>query len=146
MHGPDARGIKIDFIQPGKPVQSCFIKSFNGSLGDEGLNAHWFLSLRAAKHAIERWRIDHNRVRPHSSLGGLTTEEFVLNHTHGFRNNWVSLGFHLTVTAGTIFDRTRTPAHGTACWHYVSGKTGRSTGLAFPGEAWAGDPSLPTPH
>ena len=80
-----ARGIKIEYIQPGKPVQNCFIESFNGSLRDECLNLHWFLSLRDAQQTIERWRIDYNRVRPHSSLGDLTPEEFVINH-HGFRD------------------------------------------------------------
>ncbi len=27
--------------------------------------------------AVEAWRIDYNQVRPHSSLGNLTPEEFV---------------------------------------------------------------------
>jgi len=71
-----ARGIKIEYIQPGKPVQNCFIESFNGSLRDECLNAHWFVSLADAKEAIERWRVDYNQVRPHSSLAGRTPEEF----------------------------------------------------------------------
>jgi len=79
-----ARGIKIEYIQPGKPVQNCFVESFNGSLRDECLNLHWFLSLRDPQQIIERWKIDYNRVRPHSSLGALTPEEFVINH-HGFR-------------------------------------------------------------
>jgi putative transposase len=71
-----ARGVKIEYIQPGKPVQNCFIESFNGSLRDECLNAHWFVSLRDAQEAIERWRVDYNQVRPHSSLGGRTPGEF----------------------------------------------------------------------
>lgn len=71
-----ARGIKIDYIQPGKPIQNCFIESFNGSLRDECLNLHWFTSLGAARWAIEQWRVDYNRVRPHSSLGERTPEEF----------------------------------------------------------------------
>lgn len=72
-----ARGIKIDFIQPGKPVQNCFVESFNGTFRDDCLNLHWFLSLEDARQTIEAWRNDYNRVRPHSSLGGLTPEEFV---------------------------------------------------------------------
>lgn len=71
-----ARGVKIDYIQPGKPIQNCFIESFNGSLRDECLNLHWFPSLEAARQSIEQWRVDYNRVRPHSSLGGRTPEEF----------------------------------------------------------------------
>lgn len=71
-----ARGIKIDFIQPGKPVQNCFVESFNGTFRDDCLNLHWFLSLDDARRTVEAWRQDYNRVRPHSSLGGLTPEEF----------------------------------------------------------------------
>jgi len=71
-----ARGVKIDFIQPGKPVQNAFIESFNGTLRDDCLNLHWFLSLRDAQVTIEDWRRDYNEVRPHSSLGGLTPTEY----------------------------------------------------------------------
>lgn len=71
-----ARGVKINFIQPGKPVQNAFVESFNGTLRDDCLNLHWFLSLKDAKHTIEDWRRDYNGVRPHSSLGGLTPSEY----------------------------------------------------------------------
>jgi putative transposase len=76
-----ARGIKIDYIQPGKPVQNCFIESFNGTLRDECLNLHWFLSLEDARRTIESWRKDYNGLRPHSSLGGLTPAEYAGNHS-----------------------------------------------------------------
>lgn len=71
-----ARGIKIDFIQPGKPVQNCFIESFNRTFRDECLNMHWFRSLDDARRIIEAWRNLYNHVRPHSSLNNLTPTEF----------------------------------------------------------------------
>ncbi len=71
-----ARGVQLRFIEPGKPVQNCFIESFNGRLRDECLNEHWFLSVADARRTIEEWRIDYNRHRPHSSLGNLSPEEF----------------------------------------------------------------------
>lgn len=71
-----ARGVKLEYIQPGKPVQNSFIESLNGSLRDECLNQHWFTSLRDASHTIEAWREDYNGVRPHSSLGYLTPSGF----------------------------------------------------------------------
>lgn len=71
-----ARGVKIEYIQPGKPVQNCFIESFNGTFRDDCLNLHWFLSLADARRTIEAWRRDYNEVRPHSSLGRLTPQEF----------------------------------------------------------------------
>lgn len=72
-----ARGVKIRYIQPGKPVQNCYIESFNRTFRDECLNLHWFVSLADARRTIEAWRVDYNRVRPHSSLGYLTPEEFI---------------------------------------------------------------------
>lgn len=70
------RGVALRFIEPGKPVQNCFIESFNGRLRDECLNEHWFLSVPDARQVVEEWRIDYNRTRPHSSLENLAPEEF----------------------------------------------------------------------
>jgi len=70
------RGVRLHFIEPGKPVQNAFIESFNGKFRDECLNEHWFVSLLDARHTIETYRRDYNGYRPHSSLGGLTPEEF----------------------------------------------------------------------
>jgi putative transposase len=70
------RGVKLQFIEPGKPIQNAFIESFNSRLREECLNEHVFVSLDDARSKIERWRIQYNRERPHSSLGHLTPEEF----------------------------------------------------------------------
>jgi putative transposase len=69
-------GVRLCFIEPGKPVQNAYIESFNGRLRDECLNEHWFQSLPHAKRIIEDWRQDYNRHRPHSSLGNRSPEEF----------------------------------------------------------------------
>ncbi len=71
------RGVQLDFIRPGKPVENAFIESFNGRLRDECLNVHQFASLAEAQAIIEAWRVDYNQRRPHSSLGHLTPSEFV---------------------------------------------------------------------
>lgn len=73
-------GVKLNFIQPGKPVQNAYIESFNGRLRDECLNESWFKNLEEARTIIEDWRIDYNRVRPHSSLDDLTPEEYAERH------------------------------------------------------------------
>lgn len=72
-----SRGVQLDFIRPGKPVENAFIESFNGRLRDECLNIHQFLSLDDAQTIIEAWRLDYNQRRPHSSLGHLTPNEFI---------------------------------------------------------------------
>jgi len=71
------KGIKLDFIRPGKPIENAFAESFNGRLRDECLNDNWFLSLKHAREVIESWRKDYNTARPHSSLGGLAPQEFI---------------------------------------------------------------------
>jgi putative transposase len=70
------RGIEIRFIRPGKPVENCFIESFNGTLRRDCLDANWFGSLAEARLRIEAWRLEYNHDRPHTSLGGLAPAEF----------------------------------------------------------------------
>ena len=70
------RGVKLQFIEPGKPIQNAFIESFNSRLREECLNAQVFVSLDDARRKIEQWRLEYNRERPHSSLGYLTPEQF----------------------------------------------------------------------
>jgi putative transposase len=62
--------VHLDYIQPGKPTQNCFVESFNGTVRDECLNEHAFLNLHHARDTITRWLDDYNETRPHSSLGG----------------------------------------------------------------------------
>jgi putative transposase len=69
------RGVKLNFIRPGKPTDNAFAESFIGRLRDECLNENWFTSMRHARNIIETWRVDHNEFRPHSSLAGLTPRE-----------------------------------------------------------------------
>lgn len=71
-----ARGVALDFIQPGKPVQNADIESFNGKMRDELLNVHWWHTIQEAQDAILWHKQDYNRVRPHSSLGNRTPSEF----------------------------------------------------------------------
>lgn len=71
------RGVRLHFIDPGKPQQNGFIESFNGRFRDERLNEHWFLSLADARRIVEAWRQDYNENRPHSSLGNLTPMEYL---------------------------------------------------------------------
>lgn len=71
------RGVRLHFIDPGKPVQNAYIESFNGKFRDECLNEHWFVDLEDAKRTIELWRRSYNEERPHSSLGYETPAAFV---------------------------------------------------------------------
>jgi len=66
------RGVKLHFIEPGKPVQNAVVESFNGKFREECLNETWFTSLDHARQVIAGWRHDYNHVRPHKSLGWTT--------------------------------------------------------------------------
>ena len=61
---------------PGKPWQNGADESFNGKFRDECLSTEWFMTRSEAVAVIESWRKHYNSVRPHSSLGYLTPEEF----------------------------------------------------------------------
>ena len=74
------QGIGTALIDPGKPWQNGVTESFNGKFRDECLSLEWFRSRAEAKVIIETWRRHYNEVRPHSSLGYLTPNEFVARH------------------------------------------------------------------
>lgn len=71
------RGVALQFIRPGKPVENAYIESFNGRLRDECLELHWFVSLADARRTIALWRVGYNSARPHSGLAGRTPDEFI---------------------------------------------------------------------
>lgn len=62
-------GVKTLYIEPGSPWENGYIESFNGKLRDELLNPEIFETLLEARVLVERWRVDYNTHRPHSSLG-----------------------------------------------------------------------------
>ena len=72
----EEKGIEVQHIQPGKPMQNGHVESFNGRFRDECLNHNWFTNLVDAKEKIERWRGEYNEQRPHSSLAYRTPGEF----------------------------------------------------------------------
>ena len=71
------RGVALDFIRPGKPVENAFIESVNGRLRDECLNVHSFVDITHARQLLNTWRHDYNHQRPHGALGHLTPSEYV---------------------------------------------------------------------
>src|SRR6188472_4289678 len=87
----EERGVEWHYIAPGKPVQNAFVESLNGRFRDECLNEHVFRDLPMARRIIEAWRLDYNGYRPHTSLGGLTPNEFATrsNQDHNQNGFWL---------------------------------------------------------
>ena len=69
-------GVKLDFIQPGKPTQNGHVESFNARFRDECLAQAHFPTLARARAEIEIWRVEYNSDRPHSSLHYETPKAF----------------------------------------------------------------------
>jgi transposase InsO family protein len=58
------RGVKLHFIQPGKPMQNAFVESLNGKFREYCLDLNWFASLEDARLRIERWRAHYCHRKP----------------------------------------------------------------------------------
>ena len=61
-------GVETLYIEPGSPWENGYVESFNARMRDELLNGELFLTLAELKYVVERWRMDYNHYRPHSSL------------------------------------------------------------------------------
>lgn len=75
-----SKGVKTIYIEPGSPWENAYIESFHDKLRDECLNRELFGSLLEAQVIIEQWRLEYNGLRPHSSLGYRTPDEFAAAH------------------------------------------------------------------
>lgn len=99
------RQVEWHYIAPGKPMQNCFVKSFNGRLRDECLNEHLFSNLPTARNMIHEWRIDYNTQKPHTSFNGLTPYEFATRHdtktATELAEKWVQSGEHVPIRERT---------------------------------------------
>ena len=62
-------GVQLEFIRPGRPTENGYIEFFNGRLRDECINVQVIFTVADARDKLEQWRLDYNRVRPHSALG-----------------------------------------------------------------------------
>lgn len=72
----EANGIRLMYIQPGKPTQNAFVERKNGTLRRGLLNAYLFYSLAEVRMMAEEWQLDYNTERPHKSLGYLSPVKF----------------------------------------------------------------------
>ena len=75
----------------GQADQNGFVESLNGPFRDECLNEHLFRGMAAARRIIEEWSIDYNQHRPHTSLRGLTPNEFATRSRSDRKENRVQL-------------------------------------------------------
>lgn len=84
-----ARGVSLEFIRPGKPMENGFIERFNRSYREAVLDMYVFRSLDEARDQTEIWIKEYNEERPHESLGNMTPREYLLtNHPEASTQGW----------------------------------------------------------
>ena len=66
------RGIKVLFIQPGKPTQNAYVERFNRTVRHEWLDEHLFDSIEHAQLTATQWLWRYNHERPNMAIGGIT--------------------------------------------------------------------------
>jgi putative transposase len=71
----DRQGIRIDYIQPGKPQQNAYVERFNRTVRYEWLSQFLWSDLDEVRLAATQWMYNYNHYRPHMALGGFTPKQ-----------------------------------------------------------------------
>ncbi len=71
-----ASDVETLFVAPGSPWENGYVESFNSKLRDEKLNRELFLHIDELRYVANRWRMDYNHYRPHSSLDYMSPAAF----------------------------------------------------------------------
>lgn len=71
-----ARGITIQYIQPGKPTQNGYIERFNRLYREAVLDAYLFFDLYQVRELTQEWIEEYNERQPHEALNNLTPMEW----------------------------------------------------------------------
>ena len=69
------RGIRVMFIQPGKPTQNAYVERFNRTVRHEWLDLHLFDSIEHAQATATQWLWQYNNERPNTAIGGITPKQ-----------------------------------------------------------------------
>ena len=66
------RGIRIDYIQPGKPQQNAYVERFYRTVRYEWLAQYLFDAIEEVRSFAAKWLWSYNHERPNLALGGFT--------------------------------------------------------------------------
>jgi len=69
------RGIRLEYIQPGKPQQNAYIERYNRTVRYDLLAQYLFESVEQVQEFATRWLWTYNNERPNMALGGITPKQ-----------------------------------------------------------------------
>ncbi len=72
MEWAEKRGIRIEYIQPGKPQQNAYIARYNRTVRREWLDQHIFETIEKAQDQATKWLWTYNNDRPNIAIGVVT--------------------------------------------------------------------------
>ena len=67
--------IRIEYIQPGKPLQNAYIERYNRTVRYDWLGQYLFESISEVQEFATRWLWTYNHERPNMALGGITPKQ-----------------------------------------------------------------------
>lgn len=68
----EKNGIRINYIQPGKPAQNAYIERYNRTVRYGWLNQYRWESIKEVQDYATRWMWHYNNERPNMALDGFT--------------------------------------------------------------------------
>jgi putative transposase len=69
------QGIRIEYIQPGKPYQNAYVERYNRTVRYDWLGQYLFKSISQVQDFATRWLWTYNHERPNMALGGITPKQ-----------------------------------------------------------------------
>ena len=66
------KGIRLTYIQPGKPQQNGYVERYNRTVRYDWLNQYLFESLEEIRDFATKWLWSYNNERPNMGIGGIT--------------------------------------------------------------------------
>lgn len=66
------KGIRLMYIQPGKPQQNSYVERYNRTVRYDWLNQYLFESLDEIQDFATKWLWTYNNERPNMGIGGIT--------------------------------------------------------------------------
>lgn len=70
-----AKGIRLEYIQPGKPQQNAYVERFNKTVRYEWLSQYHWCNLDEVRDYATQWMWRYNHERPNMALGGITPKQ-----------------------------------------------------------------------